>query len=204
MVRNLSQFIKVIEKRLANMTYECMRVWCKFELRYFLETPPQVVNLISAWLSARLERSTLQSARHHSQSLAASEPIASYMSYSKVFRLIFQVFYRKWPNDIPHRNTAIILSLMIVMNSGWVLAIMLSVLGLGFPTSSSTWGLILYLGIFATNYFLFIGNNQYQQYQKDYNNLELPDKKNQLYIGTAVLLIGYLLPIAMIIFLLKV
>jgi hypothetical protein len=121
--------------------------------------------------------------------------------YNYLYECIFISFYNTWKNDIPQWNAAILFPLMIVLN----LVIVLTLSGvLKYPNETfdiGIAGLVFYGLLILLNYLLFIRNKKYKEIASEFNSKKAPQRRRQYLIGIAISILGYTLPIIIIVLL---
>jgi len=63
--------------------------------------------------------------------------------------------------------------------------------------------LILYGSLIILNYFLFIRNKRYRKFEEEFNQLTKPEQRKRYITGIAISVLGYVVPIVLIIIMLK-
>lgn len=123
--------------------------------------------------------------------------------YSRVYRSIFITFNKSWRSDSPQWNAAIVYPMMTVLN----LIVLISLCRLTKYITSvvdlRSLILILYGSLIILNYFLFIRNKRYRKFEEEFNQLTKPEQRKRYITGIAISVLGYVVPIVLIIIMLK-
>lgn len=123
--------------------------------------------------------------------------------YSRVYRSIFITFNRSWRSDSPQWNAAILYPIMTVLN----LIVLVSLFRItNYITSVVDLRiliLILYGSLIILNYLLFIRNKRYKEFEEEFNQLNKTEQKKRYITGIAVSILGYVVPIVLIILMIK-
>ena len=119
--------------------------------------------------------------------------------YNFFYKSIFIAFYNTWKGDIPHWNAAILYPLMIVLNLGLLLTMTGLTKSLSNIVDIKIFALVLYGILVLLNYFLFIENKKYKEIANNFLSMNKNEKRKSYIIGITMSILGYVIPIAMIV-----
>ena len=123
--------------------------------------------------------------------------------YSRVYRSIFITFNNSWRSDSPQWNAAILYPIMTVLN----LIVLIVLLGVAKYITAvidlRILILVLYGSLIIVNYFLFIRNKRYKEFADEFNQLDKSKQRERYLVGIAVSILGYMIPIVLIVLMLK-
>jgi|GEM_PF-3185825 len=123
--------------------------------------------------------------------------------YSRVYRSIFITFNKSWRSDSPHWNAAILYPIMTVLNLIVIVSLFRLTKYITSLVDLRILILILYGSLIILNYLLFIRNKRYKEFEEEFNQLIKTEQRKRYITGIAVSILGYVVPIVLIILMIK-
>jgi hypothetical protein len=119
--------------------------------------------------------------------------------YSRIYRSIFITFNRTWRSDGPQWNAAIVFPIMTVLNLILLLSLFRITAYLHKVIDLRIVIVVLYFALIVLNYFLFIKNKKFKQFEEEFNQLSESDQRKTYLRGIALSILGYVTPIVLMI-----
>ena len=123
--------------------------------------------------------------------------------YNTIYEYIFITFYKSWKTDIPEWNAALLYPIMAILNLIVLLSLLRLTKYLNDIFDLRIFALVLYASLILLNYFAFIKNNKFKEFRKNFVELEKGEQKRKYRIGIAISILGYVIPIIVIILMAK-